>query len=281
MKRLITSAIFIAVVTAAPIATTHAVRAQTAPSPAPAATAAPQQIGGTTASSTPINAQSINPITNSAATGTNVNTQINTVPLGLYSYGIGIQCPTPQFTMGLFQQNLNQNAANIGTNASGFGASVGYQAPVGHAPAKTCQALGDEILKQKTLDTQLTMIAKCGEFVKAGLVLHPEINPALKPIADVCSAITLKEQADVPIKTISDTPQTTATTMPPLTVTNKTAPWKFDRKIVDANTPCTKYHKPSQYERYLLLQLRTGKKTDAKAERSLRCVDRVALMRAV
>ncbi len=281
--------------------------AQVAPAPAP--TAAPQvTVGGTTnVTAQPSNAQSVNPFTDSNASSANVNTQINTVPLGLYSYGVGIQCPTPQFTAALYQNNVNQNANNpapvgqpqtggFGSNAYNFGASIGYQAPIGHAPSKTCQQLGDEILKQKQLDTTLTMISKCGEFAKAGLVLHPEMNPALQPIADVCKAVSVAPGAPglPPSSDQSAVPQTkpAADSVVAKTVSQQPAPaaapdWKFApvaKTLAQSDSPCPSYHQPSVHERSIIASIRKSVlHNDSKAVlngmRRLQCVDPMTLAR--
>ncbi len=273
----------------------------------PAPTAAPQvTVGGTTnVTAQPSNAQSVNPFTNSNASSANVNTQINTVPLGLYSYGVGIQCPTPQFTAALYQNNVNQNANNpapvgqpqtggFGSNAYNFGASVGYQAPIGHAPSRTCQQLGDEILKQKQLDTTLTMIGKCGEFAKAGLVLHPEMNPALQPIADVCKAVSVAPGAPglPPSSEQSVAPQPNpAVDKVVKTVSQQVAPatpdWKFapaNKVSAQSDAACASYHQPTEHERSIIAGIRKSVlHNDSKAVlsgmRRLQCVDPMTLAR--
>ncbi len=167
-----------------------AASAQTAPP-----TATPVPCTGTNcassnanASSQPVQQTQVAPLVNSSAAGTSVNTQINNTNLGMNSYAPGVQCASPQLAINSYTQGLRQGDAGFGSNSNSNGVNIGFVAPLGLRSQRACQALADEILHQRQLDTQLTMISKCGEFHKAGLVLNPVVFPEL---TKVCAGVTI------------------------------------------------------------------------------------------
>jgi hypothetical protein len=164
-----------------------AASAQTTPTPAPC-TGTNCNTTTVTSTSQPLQQTQVAPLVNSSAAGTSVNTQINNTNLGMNSYGPGVQCASPQLAVNTYTQGLRQSDAGFGSNSTSNGVNVGFVAPLGTRSQRACQALADEILHQRQLDTQLTMIAKCGEFHKAGLVLDPVVFPEL---TKVCSGVTL------------------------------------------------------------------------------------------
>jgi hypothetical protein len=164
-----------------------AASAQTTPTPAPC-TGTNCNTTTVTSTSQPLQQTQVAPLVNSSAAGTSVNTQINNTNLGMNSYGPGVQCASPQLAVNTYTQGLRQSDAGFGSNSTSNGVNVGFVAPLGMRSQRACQALADEILHQRQLDTQLTMIAKCGEFHKAGLVLDSVVFPEL---TKVCSGVTL------------------------------------------------------------------------------------------
>ncbi len=133
----------------------------------------------------PSNSQYVSPTTNSNASTSNVSTQINNNNLGANSYGQGITCQSPQVALGGFG---SRDTAGVGLPDSNAGFTVQYLTPVGSTATRSCQALATEVLHQRTLDTQLTMIQKCADFSRAGIILDPTTYPEL---ARACAGIHL------------------------------------------------------------------------------------------
>lgn len=180
MKRIITLFVFLGAVGALGAAAS----AQTVPVPAPSP-------GGGDTISVPTNAQSNDPQVNSQAQAGNVNTQINNTNLGLNSYAPGVQCASPQVAVNGFTQGLNGSGSNLNSN----GVSIGLITPLGGTNRQLCEKIANEILHQRTLDTQITIIQKCAEMIKAGITLNPAIYPEL---AHACSGVQVSQQQAPP-----------------------------------------------------------------------------------
>ncbi len=131
----------------------------------------------------PTNSLTVSPTTNQAATTSNVSTQVYNQNLGSNSYGGGISCQSPQIAIGGYGSRQTAGAA---LNNSNTGISVSYLAPVGAEASKSCAAIAHEVLKARRLDNSFTMIQKCVDFAKSGVVLDPKIYPEL---ANACSGV--------------------------------------------------------------------------------------------
>lgn len=144
----------------------------------------------------PSNSQYVNPTTNQSASTQNVSTQINNENLGANSYGQGITCQAPQIALGGYGA---RESSGVGLPNSDTGFSVQYLTPLGASSTRSCQSLADEVLKQRKLDTQLTMIQKCADFARAGIVLDQQTYPEL---ARACAGIRLSTSpaASVPVQ---------------------------------------------------------------------------------
>jgi len=131
----------------------------------------------------PSNSLSVNPTTNQAATTSNISTQINNQNLGANSYGGGVQCQAPQVAVGGYGA---RQSSGVGLPDSDSGFSVQYLAPLGSDQNKTCSELSHEMLKARQIDNTSTVIQKCADFARAGIVLDPAVYPDL---ARACSGI--------------------------------------------------------------------------------------------
>jgi len=156
----------------------------------------------------PTNTLSVNPTTNQTAATANVSTQINNQNLGANSFGGGVTCQAPQIAVGGFG---DRQTSGVGLPNSDSGISVEYLAPVGRDSSKSCSAVAHEVLKARQLDNSFTMIQKCADFARAGIVLDPAVYPEL---AHACSGIrvTTLPQAAPPTATGFHAPTTAPVT---------------------------------------------------------------------
>jgi hypothetical protein len=176
--------------------------AQVVPTPTPIP-------GGDQTISVPTNTQSNDPQVNSAAQAANINTQINNTNLGLNSYAPGVQCASPQLAVNGFTQGLNGTGSNLNSN----GVSVGLITPLGGTNRALCEKIANEILHQRTLDTQITIIQKCAELIKAGITLSAEIYPELN---HACSGVQVAmQQLAPPAAATPPPPQVQIESIPP------------------------------------------------------------------
>lgn len=122
--------------------------------------------------------------------GENTNVQVNNNYSGMNSFGVGIQCATPYLAAGVFNNNTDitgggVNVSNAGGNNT-TGATLQFVIPVGGTQGSNCTALSNEIVKQRQLDTQITLIQRCAEFAKAGITLDSRVYPQL---ASACAGV--------------------------------------------------------------------------------------------
>jgi len=121
--------------------------------------------------------------------GENTNVQVNNSYSGMNSFGVGIQCATPYLAAGVFNNNTDVSGGGVGVSTSGnntTGATLQFVIPVGGTQGANCTALSNEIVKQRQLDTQITLIQRCAEFAKAGITLDARVYPQL---ASACAGV--------------------------------------------------------------------------------------------
>jgi hypothetical protein len=160
----------------------------------------------------PSNQQTVDPQSSANAQSANVNTQINTTNLGLNSFAPGVSCAGPQLAINGYTQGLNNsvNSSFVGaggtqlvntsgttgsTGLSANGLSIGYVTPVSLKSTRECQALAHEITRQRQLDTQITLIGKCLEYQKAGVLLDPAVFPEFR----ICQAVKVAQAPPAPL----------------------------------------------------------------------------------
>ena len=131
-------------------------------------------------------------LTNSAAPsassvttgGTNVNYQTNNQWSNEIGFGPGIFCRTPTFYVGSSvgttnNNNDNQNfgdSANYGQNISG---NLGILVPFGSSTLRDCQRLSAQIVRDRQISTELSMIRACYSLKKEGIKVDPQKYPLL------------------------------------------------------------------------------------------------------
>ena len=156
----------------------------------------------TIAVSDPAHAQVAPPATQNAQTnqtsavanpvGSNTNVQTNINYAGVTAFGPGIQCATPYISGGLYRSDVA--LGNFGGNGqSNTGAQLQFVLPIGSVSNRTCQALAQEILVQRQLDTCLNVRRAGFKFDPAqfpeqakrcnALIFDPAVIPNLQPIS--------------------------------------------------------------------------------------------------
>ena len=110
--------------------------------------------------------------------GVNHNTQINNNSISEYSFGPGINCPTPGLA-------LSASYAGGSGGFDGYSTSISYVMPLGGAIGDACRELAIEIAKQRQLDTQVTMINQCAIFAAQGV----QIDVSAFPEFEACRAV--------------------------------------------------------------------------------------------
>lgn len=118
------------------------------------------------------------------------NTQVNINSIGNYSFGAGIECATPGLSFSAFGSSGN------------FGGTASYIVPLGGKIGRNCKELTSEILKQRQLDTNFTLIAKCIEFKKAGVSLDYVKFPEFK----ICEGVTIRAITTVQVQQVVTPP---------------------------------------------------------------------------
>lgn len=127
------------------------------------------------------NTTQINQASNQASQGNVAIQQVNQYGEPFY-FGGGIACPTPSLYVG------GTGAGSSGYSA--YGVHAGINIPLGGVIGRNCRDLSTEVLRQRQLDTQLTLIEKCAAFASAGIVIDPDVFPDLA----VCRGISLRER---------------------------------------------------------------------------------------
>jgi hypothetical protein len=124
----------------------------------------------------PSNSLSVNPATYQNAATSNISTQINNNNLGANSFGNGVSCQAPQVALGGYGARLS---SGVGLPNSDAGFSAQYLAPLGHDSSNTCSQLSHEMLKSREIDNTSSIIQKCADFARSGIVLDPAVYPDL------------------------------------------------------------------------------------------------------
>lgn len=236
--------------------------------------------------STTINAPDSSNNSVSNPVGQNTNVQVNNSYAGMNSFGIGIQCATPYLAAGVYNNNtaVNNGTNGIGvTNNAGSNNSLGgtlqFVVPVGGRQQSNCTELSNEILRQRQLDTQITLIQRCAEFAKAGITLDSKVFPEL---ASACVGVHVAPGSSQTSMAPSPAPQTI--TVPKLVVYQE-PPKK--QGLCDAG-----YHAPNLRDRRLISAWKDsmkrklshkGAKLAAEYLRELQsdCVDPVAMAQSM
>ncbi len=153
--------------------------------------------------------------------GENTNVQVNNSYSGMNSFGVGIQCATPYLAAGFFNNNTDINGGGgIGVNTgvggnNTTGATLQVVVPIGGTQGANCTALSNEIVKQRQLDTQITLIQRCADFAKAGITLDARVYPQL---ASACAGVKVAMSGSSSSSSPSGSSDEAAASLPKLMV---------------------------------------------------------------
>ena len=115
--------------------------------------------------------------------GTQVNNNVNNAYSSTYSFGPGINCPTPSFAVNAFG-GLGESGSQQSTS---YGGSISYIMPIGGDIGNACRDHVKEITKQRQLDTKVNMINVCARFAQQGVTIDTAQFPEFK----VCEGVTV------------------------------------------------------------------------------------------
>jgi hypothetical protein len=131
-----------------------------------------------------------------SATGnvTNQAVQVLQGPYALNTYGGGVSCQGPTFSISPFALNSgngNKDPQSFDSSSHNWGISAGFNIPLDGGLMELCKSRARvEIDRQRAeadkarLDFELVRLLKCGEAIKNGITFHPE-SPYYKICADV------------------------------------------------------------------------------------------------
>jgi len=134
-------------------------------------------------------------LTNSAAPsassitsgGTNINYQTNNAYNNEFGFAPGVFCRTPTLfvggNMGNNQLDAYDSVAESGNNARNYSANIGLVLPFGSATIDHCKRLSANIVRDREISTQLSMIRACASLEKEGIVVDAEKYPLLEKCA--------------------------------------------------------------------------------------------------
>lgn len=197
---------------------------------------------------TTVNAPSSNNNGVSNPVGQNTNVQVNNSYSGMNSFGVGIQCATPYLATGVYDNNTAVNNGTVGVgvaNNAGSNNSTGVTmqliVPFGGTQQSNCTALSNEIVKQRQLDTQITLIQRCADFAKAGITLdariYPELAVACSGVKVAMTAPPATSNAPTASSTVDAAAPVTAPALPKLIVYNDAAKSSVNPAAVCAAVP--------------------------------------------
>lgn len=136
-----------------------------------------------------------------SATGnvTNQAVQVLQGPFPVMTYGNGISCPGPSFTVAPFvTTNINNNTdpASYQSNNFGGGFTLGFSFPLDGSLTEICkQAARTQIARQQAeadkarLDFELVRAMRCGDMKRNGIHFHPD-----SPYSAICNDIIVVSQ---------------------------------------------------------------------------------------
>lgn len=133
------------------------------------------------------NAQNNNAETSQTNTGSVQNVGILNQTIGEYNFGPGISCSTPSVA-------LNGYMSSLSSEHEVYGATFSLMVPLGGKVGGNCRRLTDEIVKQRRLDTSLTLVKTCVDFNSRGIRIDPKMYPELAVACNGVSAPVVKPE---------------------------------------------------------------------------------------
>ena len=134
-----------------------------------------------------------------SATGnvTNQAVQVLQGPFALNTFGSGVSCQGPTFSISPFiigNGNASQDPEQFPSYSGNAGLSMGFNIPLDGSLQELCKSRARvEISRQQAeadkarLDFELVRLLKCGEAYKAGIMFHPD-----SPYYKICEDIVVK-----------------------------------------------------------------------------------------
>jgi hypothetical protein len=146
------------------------------------------------AQTAPSNTNIAGPSASATGNVTNQAVQVLQGPYALNTYGAGVSCQGPTFSLAPFvvgNGNASQDPEQFTSFSGNAGLSMGFNVPLDGSLQELCKARARvEISRQQAeadkarLDFELVRLLKCGEAYKAGVMFHPD-SPYYKVCADV------------------------------------------------------------------------------------------------
>ena len=127
--------------------------------------------------------------------GTQTNVNQNNSFNSTYSFGPGISCPTPALAGAIYNGYGDASAAGYSSTNNVMGGAIAFILPLGGQVGKSCKVLAKEIARQRVLDTKVTMVNVCAQFVQQKIVIDTKRFPEFK----VCQGITVEGVSPVKI----------------------------------------------------------------------------------
>ena len=149
----------------------------------PAGATVPGPDTGTSSSATAVAPnQSVNNQTSSGVInqaplgGVNANIQQNNQSGWPYGFGPGIQCPGPTVALGAFGSGVGGGYGG----ALNYGVAIALVVPLGGRLAIACEDLGQEIARQRQLDTAINLARACARFQQERITVDVSVFPELE-----------------------------------------------------------------------------------------------------
>ena len=144
-------------------------------------------------------------VNTSTTGGTNINYQTNNQWSNEQGFGPGIFCRSPTFYMGASTgQNMGSiiDSTNAETNSytGNYGGNVGILVPFGSSINQDCKELVKQIVLDRRISNQISMIRACASLDREGIKIDPEKFPLLA----IC-VNTPKQEAN-PLKKVEKMP---------------------------------------------------------------------------
>jgi hypothetical protein len=146
------------------------------------------------AQTAPSNTNIAGPSASATGNVTNQAVQVLQGPFALNTYGAGVSCQGPTFSLAPFvvgNGNGSQDPEQFSSYSANAGLSMGFNIPLDGSLQELCKARAKvEISRQQAeadkarLDFELVRLLKCGEAYKGGVMFHPD-SPYYKICADV------------------------------------------------------------------------------------------------
>ena len=145
----------------------------------------------------PSNTNIAGPSASATGSVTNQAVQVLQGPFAVNTYGSGVSCQGPTFSITPFvfgNVNSSLDPETFQSQTGNFGVSASWNIPLDGSLNELCKKrVETEILRQQAeadkarLDFELVRLLKCGEAKKAGIDFNPQ-----SPYAKICSDIVVK-----------------------------------------------------------------------------------------